>query len=215
MGIVRARATPGNFWVYGPRLNDLYGMRYVLTLLQRDEPDRALVSFYGKLAQGMTRDTFIGCEGSSIGGVDEFGRQMYLPPNSTANANYLQQLRYLLVQDYDTDDDGRADTLRLAFATPRAWLAEGKRIAVKKAPTEFGEVSFMIESALNAGHVDAEIDLPARTSPSKIDLRLRLPDGKKIASAKAGDVELNVTDGQTIDVSALKGHVKLTAQVAR
>src|SRR5437763_12677615 len=107
-------------------------MRDVLPLLQRDDPDRALVSFYGKLAQGMTRDTFIGCEGSSMGAVDQFGRQMTLPPNSTANANYLQQLRYLLIQDYDTDDDGRADTLRLAFATPRAWLADGKRIAVKR-----------------------------------------------------------------------------------
>ena len=214
MGIVRARATPGNFWVYGPRLNDLYGTRYVLTLLERDEPDRALVSFYGKLAQGMTRDTFIGCEGSSIGAVDQFGRQMYLPPNSTANSNYLQQLRYLLVQDYDTDDDGRAETLRLAFATPRAWLADGKRIAVKRAPTEFGEVSFVIQSALKAGHVDAEIDLPPRAAPSKIYLRLRLPDGKKIASAKAGDVDVKVDRGETIDLSGQKGNVKVAAQVA-
>jgi len=196
-------------------LNDLYGMRYALALLQRDEPDRALVSFYGKLAQGMTRDTFIGCEGSSIGAVDQFGRQMYLPPNSTANANYLQQLRYLLVQDYDMDDDGRAETLRLAFGAPRAWLVDGKRIAVKKAPTEFGEVSFVVESALAAGHVDAEIDLPRRAAPSKAYLRLRLPDGKKIGSAKSGDTELKVADGQTIDLSALKGHAKLTAQVAQ
>ena len=92
-------ATPGNFWTTGGRINDLYGTRYVLTLLRRDEADRALVSFYGKLAQGMTRDTFIGCEGSGMNPVDEFGRQMYLPPNSAGNANFLQQLRYLLVQD--------------------------------------------------------------------------------------------------------------------
>ena len=35
-------------------------------LWKRDEPDRALVSFYGKLAQGMTRDTFIDGEASGI-----------------------------------------------------------------------------------------------------------------------------------------------------
>ena len=66
---------------------------------------------------------------------------MGLPPNSTANASFLQQLRYLLVQDYDTDDDGRADTLRLCFATPRRWLEDGQEIVVERAPTQFGDVS--------------------------------------------------------------------------
>ena len=90
MGMLRARTTPGNFWVYGGRINDLYGMRYALALLQRDEADRALVSFYGKLAQGMTRDTFIGCEGSSMaparrvrpadGPAAQQRRQRELPP---------------------------------------------------------------------------------------------------------------------------------------
>ncbi len=82
----------------------------------------------------MTRDTFIGCEGSSLAAVDEFGRQLYLPPNSAANSNYLQTLRYLLVQDYDMNDDGKPETLRLLFATPRAWLADGKEIKVANAP---------------------------------------------------------------------------------
>ena len=44
------------------------------------------------------------------------------------------QLRYLLVQDWDMDDDGRAETLRLAFATPRRWLEDGKRIDVSQRP---------------------------------------------------------------------------------
>jgi hypothetical protein len=211
MGMLRARTNPGNFYVHGGRINDLYGMRYALTLLHRDEPDRALVSFYGKLAQGMTRDTFIGCEGSGLGSVDEFGRQMYLPPNSAANSSFLEQLRYLLVQDYDLNDDGRADTLRLAFATPRSWLADGGRIAVKKAVTEFGELSFVIESALNDGHVDAEVDLPTRSPPAKVLLRMRLPDGKKLASTNVG----KVIDGETIDLSGMNGHVKLVAQVAK
>ena len=40
-------------------IDDLYGVRFALLLLQRDEPDQALLSFYGRLAEGMTRDTFI------------------------------------------------------------------------------------------------------------------------------------------------------------
>ena len=57
---------------------------------------------------------------------------MGLPPNSAANAHFLLMLRYMLVQDYDTNDDGRADTLRLCFATPRRWLEDGKEIVVER-----------------------------------------------------------------------------------
>ena len=213
MGMLRARSSPG-WWVDGGRINDLYGTRYALTLLRRDEPDRALVSFYGKLAQGMTRDTFVGCEGSSIGSPDGLGRQMYLPPNSAANANYLQQLRYTLVQDYDVNDDGKADTLRLAFATPRKWLSDGKKIEVKRAPTEFGQVSYTIESRLKDGMVNIDLDLP-KIAPDKTLLRLRLPDPMKVSSAKASGRELKVENGETIDLSGLSGNVRVLTQVKK
>lgn len=214
MGILRARATPLNFWVDGPRLNDLYGLRYALLLDQRDEPDRALVSFYAKLAQGMTRGTFIDCEGSSLMPLDKFGRQMYLPPNSAGNASCLQQLRYLLIQDYDLNDDGRPETLRLLFATPRAWLADGKEISMKKAPTAFGEISFDISSHLSSGQVIADINLPDHHPESTL-LRLRLPDNYKITSAADGAEQLQVTGGSVIDLSKLHGPVHIIAKVSQ
>ncbi len=147
MGMTRFQSPRGT-WVNVQNIDDLYGLRYMLTLLERDEVDRALVSFYGKLAQGFTRDTFIDGEVTSIFPVDAHGRQLSLPPNSAANASFLLQLRHLLVQDADTDLDGRADTLRLAFGTPRAWLSDGKKISVARAPTAFGTLSFTIESKL-------------------------------------------------------------------
>ena len=57
---------------------------------------------------------------------DANGRSFYLPPNSTSNAAWLITLRNLLVQDWDLDEDARPDTLRLLFAAPRRWLADGK-----------------------------------------------------------------------------------------
>src|SRR5437764_12170211 len=72
MGMLRARNTPGNWYVLAPRLNDLYGLRRNLVLLQRDVADLALVGFSGQLAQGMTRDTFTGGEVSGLGPVDWF-----------------------------------------------------------------------------------------------------------------------------------------------
>jgi hypothetical protein len=182
-------------------------------MLRRDDPDRANLSLYGKLAQGYTRDTFIGCEGSSIGSPDGWGRQMYLPPNSASNANYLEQLRYTLVQDYDLNDDGHPETLRLAFATPRPWLKTGGRISVIDAPTAFGPVSFTIESQV--GSVKADVTLPDRNPAEKVLLRLRLPDGEKITSAKAGDTDLKIVDHETLDLSQLKGKVHIVATVAK
>ena len=217
MGLLRARATPGNFWVQGPRANDLYGLRRNLVLLQRDEVDLALVTFYGKLAQGMARETFIGCEGSSLVPLDQFGRQMALPPNSSANTNYLQTLRCLLVQDYDLDDDGNPETLRLAFATPKAWLKDGGEIKVERAPTAFGDVSFTIHSDVDKGKVTADVSLPPHAA-AKTLLRLRVPDGYEVKSAIVGGANLPVQsspNGAVLDLTKRTGKVQIVANVAR
>src|SRR3954453_15938814 len=124
----------------------------------------------------MTRDTFIDGESSGIVPLDRHGRQMALPPNSAANASFLQQLRGLLVQDLDLDDDGRAETLRLLFATPRHWLRDGARIQVERAPTAFGAVSVPARSDLTSGRVTADVDMPSRRAPARALFRLRLPD---------------------------------------
>jgi hypothetical protein len=206
MGMARVQSVRG-FWMNEQNIDDLYTTRYALALLERDEADRALVSFYGKLAQGMTRDTFIDGESSGIVPVDDFGRQMGLPPNSTANASFLLQLRYLMVQDYDTDDDGRADTLRLCFATPRRWLEDGKEIVVKRAPTQFGEVSLRINSDLKRDQVVADVDLPAR-APSHTLLRLRLPGGAKIERA-----DVPIVGQDVLDLTSQRGHCHVVADV--
>jgi hypothetical protein len=206
MGMVRVQSNRGS-WVNIQNIDDLYTTRYALALLERDEPDRVLVSFYGKLAQGMTRDTFIDGESSGIEPLDEHGRQMGLPPNSAANAFFLQMLRYLLVQDYDADDDGRADTLRLAFATPRRWLEDGNEIFIERAPTHFGDVSFHIKSNLTQGEVTADIDLPPR-APKHTFLRLRLPENVAITSANA-----EKAGPETFDLSDKQGHCRIVAKV--
>ena len=214
MGMNRSSAEPLSWWINFRGINDLYTLRYTLTLLRRDEADRALVGFYGKLAHGMTRDTFIGCEGSSIVPMYGNGRQMYLPPNSGANANFLEPLRYLLVQDYDMNDDGRPETLRLGFATSRRWLEDGKEIKVERASTAFGEISYTIHSKLNEGIVEARIDMPTRSKPEKTMLRLRLPEGWKIESAAADGKALE-TKVDAVDLSSLDGKVNVTAKVSR
>ena len=214
MGMIRFHQHSGLF-ANEDALDDLYGLRYTIKLLQLDEVDRALVSFYGKLAQGLTRDTFIGGEGSSLRSLDEFGRPMYLPPNSSGNAFFLWTLRYLLIQDWDMDDDGVPETLRLCFATPKRWLEDGKSIKVLRAPTAFGSLSFNIESKLSSNKVIAKLDLPARNPAKKTLLRIRVPDGWQIVSAKVGKNQLKVDERATADISSLHGKVEIQFAVKR
>jgi hypothetical protein len=221
MGMVRVQSNPG-VWVHEQNIDDLYGMRYQRALLRRDgttdgvpDADRFLVGFYGKLAQGFTRDTFIDGESSGIVPLDRFGRQLALPPNSTANASFLIQLRDMLVQDWDTNDDGRPETLRLCFATPRAWLEDGKEIRVNRSPTGFGELSFHVRSELRDGRVVAEVWLPEHKRATT-QLRLRLPTGRKVESASAAGQRLDIaSDGETIDLTPLHGHVTVTAGIRK
>jgi hypothetical protein len=214
MGLTRVQSVRG-VWTNTQNIDDLYVIRYANALLKRDEPDRALVTFYGKLAQGFTRETFIDGESTGIQPLDEYGRQVALPPNATANASFLIQLRNLLVQDWDMDDDGKADTLRLAFATPRAWLADGQRVRVRRAPTAFGDVSFEIRSKLaDGGRVEADVALPDRP-PRDVRLRLRLPGGWRLDGARADDGgALSVRD-ETIDLTGRRGAFRVTATCSR
>jgi hypothetical protein len=62
MGMIRSTPHQGQF-NGEPGVNVLYGLRYQLALLRRDDRRHALVGFYGHLAQGMTRGTFVGGEG--------------------------------------------------------------------------------------------------------------------------------------------------------
>ena len=85
-------------------IDDNYTIGYTLHLLKQDDVDRALVSLYGKLAQGFTRDTFVGGEGTSLNHLDEHGRPMYLPPCTAGNAFYLWTLRSSCA-DWTSGDD--------------------------------------------------------------------------------------------------------------
>ncbi|HEY8688774.1 MAG TPA: hypothetical protein VIM07_06020 [Chitinophagaceae bacterium] len=195
-------------------LDDLFGLRYVDALLRRDEPERAIVSFYGKLAQGMTRDTYLNAEGTGLRPLDEFGRPMYMPP-TCGGALFLCQLRSMLVQDYDLDNNGEPETLRLLFATPRRWLENGKIISVERAPTSFGEVSVRVESKLALGEVIANVSVPEKNTAKRTLLRIRLPQNWKINSAQVGLRKLKVDAAGTVDISTLAGKNSIRFKVSR
>jgi hypothetical protein len=216
MGMVRFHQHSG-LYANENGIDDLYTQRYAQALLRRDEGDdvdRVLAGFYGKLAHGMTRDSFVGGEGSSLIPLDANGRPMYLPPNASGSAYFLTTLRELLVQDVDADADGSPNSLRLLFGTPRAWLEDGKTIRCERMPSVFGPVSVVAKSDLMHGKVTVDIAPPPRV-PKSMRLRIRLPDGSSIASATIAGGRIEVPKDATVELSANREPFRVTFDVAR
>jgi hypothetical protein len=212
MGIVRTERHQGiNEGSKG--MVPLYALRYNLALLRRDEREKVLVAFYAHLAQGMTRGTFIGGEGNRfLFHADANGREFVLPPNSTSNAAWLIMLRYLLIQDWDLDEDGRPETLRLMYGVPRTWLADGQKIHVEMAPTMFGPVSIESESKLRDGHVDVRITPPPRPAKS-ILLRVPLPAGWEVTAAELDGKGVPLLKQNSVDLTGTIKPVSLRFSV--
>lgn len=170
LGLVRA----GGYALYGRTAqyptsgtDEVYGVNVARFLARMDEPDELVLSLYGELAAAMTLDTFVSGEAASVaplGGQGE--RSMYLPPNSVSNDALLETLRQMLVQD-------GAGGLRLAYATPRAWLRPGAHISVTDVPTTFGPLSYTL--AASRGSVHVTLVVPSVTKPPSLHLRLRTP----------------------------------------
>ena len=108
---------------------------------------------------------------------------------------FLERFRMMLVME-------EGDVLWLARATPRAWLEQGQRIAVRNAPTHFGPVGYEIVSDVEHSRLVATVTLPSRNPPREVVLVLRHP-----ASATIAAVKVNGKDWTDFD--ATRGWVRL------
>jgi hypothetical protein len=192
----------------------LYGLRYQLALLRRDEREKALVGFYGQLAQGMTRGTFIGGEGTRFLHGDADGRSLYLPPNASSNGAWLVALRYLLIQDWDLDEDGKPDTLRLMYGVPRNWLADGAGTTIAGAPTMFGPMSVEVKSKLGDGLIEMRVDPPKRAAKT-MTLRAPVPAGFQVMSGEVDGQKAALIGGNVVDLSGRTQPTVVKFQVRR
>jgi hypothetical protein len=212
LGLVRA----GGYALYGEHpfpvsgTDEVYGLNVARFLADQDEPDLLDLSLAGDLAAGMTRGTYVSGEAASVAPLGGSGlRAMYLPPNAASNAAFLETLRSTLVHE-TRDAAGRPRDLQLAFATPRMWLAPGRRVAVSSLPTSFGPLSYTIVAS--TGRIRVTVDEPSRSRPHAIALRLRLPAGSRLGAVTVdgrpaavdrttGTIRLPVT-GELVEVSA-------------
>jgi hypothetical protein len=76
----------------------------------------------------------------------------------------------------------RGDDLWLASMMSDRWFEDGKTVAVRNLPTQFGPVAYNIVSHVKDGYVEASVESPVRNPPKHVVLRIRHPEGKRIQS---------------------------------
>jgi hypothetical protein len=123
---------------------------------------------------------------------------------------FLERLRMMLVME-----DG--ETLWLARGTPRAWFMQGKKIAVRSAPTRFSEVSYEIVSDADSGKITATVKLPSRLPPKAVLLRCRHPKAALIRSVTVNGKEWKDFDAgmDVVRLHDLDGTVTVEARYDR
>src|SRR5581483_10835761 len=192
----------------GAGLAPVYGLGVSRFLADNDQPDQLTLSLYGMLAGGMTAGTYVSGEAVSVLPVNgAYDRSMFMPPNSGANASFLGTVRELLVHER-RGPLGAPAGLDLAFSTPRAWLADGHEISVRRAPTSFGNVSYTLTR--RGSTIEGRVVLPANAHA-----RLRVPAGERVVGAVVGSAAVPVDRAATIDLDGRRGGVFLRATVAR
>lgn len=208
LGVPRTYARTVYGSVPGAGLAQVYGLSASRLLADNDHPDQLVLSLYGMRALGMTANTYVSGEAVSVLPVEgRYYRTMFMPPNSGANASYLETLRLLLVHER-RGPRGAPAGLDLAFATPRGWLADGQAITVRSAPTSFGKVSYSLER--RGAVVAASLVIPPR---AHVRLRLRVPAGQRVARVLAGSAVLPVDRAGTVDLGGRQGAVELRATI--
>ncbi len=129
------------------------------------------------------------------------------PPDKIfEEAAFLERFRNLLLME-------EGNSLWITRAAPRAWLEQGNKIAVKKAPTHFGVLGYEIVSDVDHGKITATIEIPARSPPQSLLLRLRHPRSLPIQRVKVNDQDCTSFDNarEVIRLEGFRGTIAVTA----
>ena len=196
--------------------DNVYLPSYQRLMADRDEADRLIVSLYGKLCHGQTRDTFISGEGdTATPRPNEPYRSSYGACSSANNTAFLLPLRLMLVRESFDPKIGLPRDLFLAHATPRHWLEQGRRVEVTNAPTCFGVVNYTLVSDIDNGTVAATVRVPARDPIRTLRLRFRLPAPLRMHAVTVNGATHDAFDpeAEMIDLTGCAGELAIEARV--
>ncbi len=145
----------------------VYNQHATAYLLQ-DKPEAAIRTFYSLMASGFSHSLLEPVE-------HRWTHGQYFGPPSTDGA-WFELYRNMLIHERDDN------SLVLGLAAPRAWLADGKKVEVEKAPTYYGPLSMTISSQAASGRITSVIQMAQRSRPAQMLVRLRHPQGKRLTA---------------------------------
>jgi hypothetical protein len=128
------------------------------------------------------------------------GGPLYKTPDES---KFIRWMRLMLVMEM-------GDDLWLGRGVPKAWMANGKTVELRRAPTYFGPMDLKITSAVAGGEIRAEIRPPRRDPPKSIRLFLRHPDGAAIKSVKVNGETWSQFSAATGALDLVPGNDALT-----
>lgn len=171
----------------GRWLHHYLTIKNILTELIRGEQKEVIKEFYSLLLH--TSSTHAGFE-YCIRPWGDRNFQSNLAPHGWFAAEYRTLLRNMMIREYGKE-------LHLLSAISPAWVGKGKLIEVSHAPTEFGNINFVIKQA-NDNFATFRIKTEWRNEPNAIILHLPwfmhinkiLADGKPVQSVN-GSVRLS------------------------
>ncbi len=107
-------------------------------------------------------------------------------PHTLGASNYAILLRHMLIHE-------RPDELHLLMAIPDWWLANGKEIRIKQAPTHFGPMNLIVTGTEKG--VRVQFDPPRRQPPKRVVLYL--PESRKLIKPIKGVEVIHRPDQKT------------------
>jgi hypothetical protein len=95
---------------------------------------------------------------------------------------FLMETRWMLYLEED-------QTLKLLPGIPRRWLEDGKMIELKNVATYFGPLSLTVNSNLDKGFIEANIECNSEQMPKQVALRIPHPTGKRAVNVTGGSYD--------------------------
>jgi len=183
-------------------IDHAYTYGYALEQLRHGDVDKFLLTFYGSLAYGMTRDTYSAVEVTRI--TEGFNEDTL--PHTYSNTQQLRMLRMMLVKE-------EAGELWLAPGTPKAWLDTRDGFAIHNAPTDYGTISYRVlpEPDSKLVRMSLETNTATATRPAKVRVRLASNFGALESATINGNAAQVIHNTVVFDGSMLHGKVEITA----
>ena len=199
MGVVAnvGRANPNGRAILG-----FISYGYAQMLIRLDRIEEYLLFMYAHRYHDYTPGTWTAGEVSGITG----GTAIFCIP---AQQTVPVLVRWMLVLE-DNDED----RLYLGRALPRQWVASGKEVSIRQAPTRWGRVDFRLQGDSSAKRVHSTVTLAKAGSPKELHVKLRMPTEFKLQSATVNGRQGRIQNETVVIPTGTETHFEIVGAFA-